>query len=114
MPSTPGTVATQAPAARFAALNRLRPVQSSRATGSQATRVLIADGQGLVRAGYRLLLEADRHITVVGEAATGEQAVALAGHTRPDVVLIDARLPGLDSVAVTDPIAAGSGPAGEL
>jgi DNA-binding NarL/FixJ family response regulator len=73
--------------------------------------VLIADGQALVRAGFRLLLEADRHITVVGQAATGEQAVALARRTRPDVVLIDARLPGLDSVEATGRISAGSGPA---
>jgi DNA-binding NarL/FixJ family response regulator len=73
--------------------------------------VVIADGQALVRAGFRLLLEADRHITVVGEAATGEEAVALARRTRPDVVLIDARLPGLDSVEVTGRIAAESGPA---
>jgi DNA-binding NarL/FixJ family response regulator len=72
---------------------------------------MIADGQALVRAGFRLLLEADRHITVVGEAATGEDAVALAERTRPDVVLVDARLPGLDSVEVTGRIAAGSGPA---
>jgi DNA-binding NarL/FixJ family response regulator len=48
---------------------------------------------------------------VVGEAATGEQAVALASRTRPDVVLIDARLPGLDSVEVTGRISAGSGTA---
>jgi DNA-binding NarL/FixJ family response regulator len=77
----------------------------------QATRVLIADGQALVRAALRLLVEADRHITVVGEAATGEEAVALARRTRPDVVLIDARLPGLDSVEATGRISAESGPA---
>jgi DNA-binding NarL/FixJ family response regulator len=87
------------------------PVRLNRVTGSQPTRVLVADGQGLVRAGFRLLLEADRHITVVGEAATGEQAVALASRTRPDVVLIDARLPGLDSVEATGRISAGSGAA---
>jgi DNA-binding NarL/FixJ family response regulator len=73
--------------------------------------VLIADGQALVRAGFRLLLEADPHITVVGEAASGDQAVALAQSTQPDVVLIDARLPGLDSVEATGRISAGSGPA---
>jgi DNA-binding NarL/FixJ family response regulator len=73
--------------------------------------VLIADGQALVRAGFRLLLEANRHITVVGEAATGEDAIALARRTRPDVVMIDARLPGLDSVQTTSRISAASGPA---
>ena len=90
------TLTKQAPTGRFAVLHRLTPVPTSRGAESQATRVLIADGQALVRAGFRLLLEADRHITVVGEAATGEEAVALAHRTRPDVVLIDARLPGLD------------------
>jgi DNA-binding NarL/FixJ family response regulator len=73
--------------------------------------VLIADSQALVRAGFRLLLEADPRITVVAEAATGEQAVLLAHSTRPDVVLIDARLPGLDSVEATSRISAESGPA---
>jgi PleD family two-component response regulator len=64
--------------------------------GSPAVRVLIADGQALVRAGLRVLLDADERISVVGEAASGEETVALAGQLRPDVVLIDAGLPGLD------------------
>jgi DNA-binding NarL/FixJ family response regulator len=79
-------------------------------TAPQPVRVLIADGQALLRAGFRLLLEADRRIAVVGEAATGEQVVALARCTRPDVVLIDVRLPGLDSVEATGRISAESGP----
>ncbi len=83
----------------------------SASSDPQVLRVLIAEGQALIRAGLRVLLEADRHITVVGEAGSGEQAVALARRTRPDVVLIDARLPGLDSVEATSRIAAGSGPA---
>jgi DNA-binding NarL/FixJ family response regulator len=61
--------------------------------------VLIADGEALVRAGFRVLLDADDRIRVIGEAATGEDAVALAERTRPDVVLMDARVPGLDSIA---------------
>jgi DNA-binding NarL/FixJ family response regulator len=64
-------------------------------------RVLIAEGQALVRAGFRVLLERDARMTVVGEAATGEEAVALARRFSPDVVLIDAKLPGLDSIQAT-------------
>jgi DNA-binding NarL/FixJ family response regulator len=62
-----------------------------------------------VRAGFRLLLEADPRITVVGEAASGEEAVVLADRLRPDVALIDARLPGLDSVEATGKIFSDSG-----
>jgi DNA-binding NarL/FixJ family response regulator len=87
----------------------LRSAESLRRTGDAAAapspvRVLIADGQALVRAGFRLLLEADPSITVVAEAASGEEAVALADRLRPDVALIDARLPGLDSVEATGKI----------
>jgi DNA-binding NarL/FixJ family response regulator len=62
---------------------------------------LVADGHELVRAGFSVLLDADEDITVVGQASTGENTVALADHLRPDVVLIDAGLPGLDPVAAT-------------
>ena len=71
-------------------------------------RVVIADGQALVRAGFRVLLEGDARITVVGEAATGEEAVALARRLRPDVVLIDAMLPGVDCIEATRLLAAES------
>ncbi|MET0512066.1 MAG: response regulator transcription factor [Thermoleophilaceae bacterium] len=64
-------------------------------------RVVIADGESLLRAAYRALLESDERIRVVGEAATGEEAVALARQTRPDVVVMDTVLPGLDSVEAT-------------
>jgi DNA-binding NarL/FixJ family response regulator len=76
--------------------------------GSSAVRVLLADGQGLVRAGFRLLLEATESISVVGEAASGEEAVAVADRLRPGVALIDAALPGLDSVEATRQISSQS------
>jgi DNA-binding NarL/FixJ family response regulator len=60
--------------------------------------VLVADGQALVRAGLRALLESGGRISVVGEASTGEEAVAEACRLRPDVVLLDATLPGLNRV----------------
>ena len=64
-------------------------------------RVLLADDQSLVRAGFRVLLETAGDLEVVGEAATGEQALAQAATVRPDVVLMDFRLPGMDGVQAT-------------
>jgi DNA-binding NarL/FixJ family response regulator len=73
-----------------------------------AVRVLVADGQALVRAGFRVLLERDGGVCVVGEASTGEEAVLLAGRLRPDVVIIDAALPGLDCARATGRMSADS------
>jgi DNA-binding NarL/FixJ family response regulator len=72
-------------------------------------RVLIADGEALVRAGFRVMLEGDARITVVGEAATGEEAVAEARRLGPDGVLINAMLPGLSCVEATALMLAESG-----
>jgi len=69
-------------------------------------RVLLADDQALVRAGFRALLDAQDGIEVVGEAGDGEQAVRLARETTPDVVLMDIRMPGTDGLAATRQIAA--------
>ncbi|MBO0869574.1 MAG: response regulator transcription factor [Micromonosporaceae bacterium] len=69
-------------------------------------KVLLADDQALVRAGFRALLDAQQDITVVGEAADGAQAVRLAAEHRPDVVLMDIRMPGLDGLEATRQIAA--------
>jgi DNA-binding NarL/FixJ family response regulator len=64
-------------------------------------RVVIADDQPLMRAGFRAVLVAAGDIEVVGEVATGEEAVAVARRTRPDVVLMDIRMPDVDGIEAT-------------
>jgi DNA-binding NarL/FixJ family response regulator len=66
-----------------------------------SVRVLIADDQQLIRAGFRMILAAEPDIEVVGEATTGAEAVALTRELRPDVVLMDIRMPELDGIEAT-------------
>ena len=66
-----------------------------------ATRVLIVDDQALVRAGFRMILEAQPDIEVIGEAENGLAAIEAARGLRPDVVLMDIRMPGLDGIEAT-------------
>ncbi|MBL6275134.1 response regulator transcription factor [Micromonospora fiedleri] len=68
---------------------------------SGAIRVLVADDQALIRAGLVSLLQVTPGTEVVGEAADGAEAVALAAQTRPDIVLMDIRMPVLDGIAAT-------------
>jgi DNA-binding NarL/FixJ family response regulator len=68
-------------------------------------RVVLADDQALVRAGFRSLLDAQDDIEVVGEASSGDEAVGLASELSPDVVLMDIRMPGMDGLAATRAIA---------
>jgi DNA-binding NarL/FixJ family response regulator len=68
-------------------------------------RVLLADDQALVRAGFRALLDAQEGIEVVGEAGDGREAVELARQLTPDVILMDIRMPALDGLAATREIA---------
>src|SRR5207302_10210693 len=69
--------------------------------GLMATRVLIVDDQALVRAGFRMILAAQPDIAVVGEVENGLAAIEAARGLRPDVVLMDIRMPGLDGIAAT-------------
>jgi DNA-binding NarL/FixJ family response regulator len=64
-------------------------------------RVLLADDQALVRGGFRLILDRDAEIEVLAEAGDGSEAIAQARSLRPDVVLMDVRMPGLDGIEAT-------------
>jgi DNA-binding NarL/FixJ family response regulator len=68
-------------------------------------KVLVADDEGLVRSGFRVLLDLEDDITVVGEATTGAEAVERARATRPNVILMDIRMPQLDGIEATREIA---------
>ena len=74
-------------------------------------RVLLVDDEDLVRSGLRLILSTEPDLEVVGEAADGEQALALAELHRPDVVMLDIRMPGLDGIEVARRLAASGSPA---
>jgi DNA-binding NarL/FixJ family response regulator len=93
--------AVDAPAAMHALANRRPVLRLVVDNTTRAIRAIVADGHELQREGYRLLLEDQEDVTVTGEASTGEEAVELARRTRPDVVLIDSRLPGLDALEAT-------------
>jgi len=71
-----------------------------------AVRVAVVDDQELVRSAFTLLLRASEGVEVVGEAATGREAVVLARQERPDVVLMDVRMPGMDGLEATRAIVA--------
>ena len=72
-------------------------------------RVLIADDQALVRAGFRMILDAEEDIDVVGEASDGNEAVAQSKRLDPDVVLMDIRMPELDGIEATRRVVADGG-----
>jgi DNA-binding NarL/FixJ family response regulator len=72
-------------------------------------RVLLVDDQALVRTGFRMILDAQPDMTVVGEAPGGREGVRLAAELSPDVVLMDIRMPDLDGAAATERITAAPG-----
>jgi DNA-binding NarL/FixJ family response regulator len=70
-------------------------------TATEPTRVLVVDDQALVRAGFRMILEAETDLVVAGEAHDGADAVLQAARCRPDVVLMDVRMPDVDGIEAT-------------
>ena len=72
-------------------------------------RILIADDQALVRAGFRMILEVEEDIDIVGEASDGAQAVEMARELSPDVVLMDIRMPEMDGIEATRRVIAAGG-----
>jgi DNA-binding NarL/FixJ family response regulator len=86
----------------------MNPAAAS-APSSAPIKVLLADDEGLVRSGFKVLLDLEDDITVVGEATNGAEAVEQARAFRPDVVLMDIRIPGLDGIEATREIAKTSG-----
>lgn len=72
-------------------------------------RVLLADDEGLVRSGFKVLIDVEDDIEVVGEATNGAEAVEQARATRPDVVVMDIRMPGVDGIQATGQIVGTTG-----
>ncbi|MEV5745027.1 response regulator transcription factor [Microbispora rosea] len=73
-------------------------------------RVLIVDDEALVRSGLRMILEAAGDVVVVGEARDGEEAIGAAARLRPEVVLMDVRMPGMDGLTATGRLLRAAGP----
>lgn len=65
------------------------------------TRIMLVDDQALLRAGFRMVLDAEDDLTVVAEAGAGAEAIALAASEHPDVILMDVRMPGIDGIEAT-------------
>ncbi len=82
-------------------MNLQPPFSAREAITVPATRVLVVDDHGIVREGIATLLERDHCIQVVGSASTGEEAVQSAGRLKPDVVVMDLLLPGLNGIDAT-------------
>ncbi|ADH67513.1 MULTISPECIES: response regulator [Nocardiopsis] len=90
-----------------------RPTRATGAgEGTGVTRVLVADDQAMVRGSFRVLVDHTPGLSAVGEAADGAEAVELARRERPDVVLMDIRMPGLDGIGATRRICADPATAG--
>lgn len=73
----------------------------------QLIRVVLADDQAMIRAGFKLLIDNQPDLEVVGEAETGAEAVAMARTLRPDVVLMDVQMPDMDGIAATEELMRG-------
>ncbi|WP_372699555.1 response regulator [Arthrobacter sp. JSM 101049] len=86
-------------------MNDTTPAPERERQPGDPIRLLLVDDQPLLRMGFRLILEGEEDLSIVGEASDGEEAVALAADTRPDVVLMDVRMPVMDGIEATRRIA---------
>src|SRR5205085_11306225 len=86
-----------------------RPAAAGELAGAGVIRVLLADDQTLVRGAFALLVASAEDMEVVGEAGTGDEAVALTRDLRPDVVLMDIRMPSTDGIEATRQIVTDDG-----
>ena len=110
MPHANGALSTDdRPTGRLFALEEATAVRTTGRTASLMVRVVIVDSQPLVRAGFRALMEGTGRMAVVAEATTGEEALDLARRLRPDVVIMDAGMPGCNCVEVTRRMVSESG-----
>src|SRR5262249_61704272 len=91
------------PAGRRARRERLTDAGQG---GRAVIRVLLADDQDVVRLGLRVLVDSEEDLTIVGDAADGLRVVELAKQVRPDVILMDVRMPGVDGIEATRRIVA--------
>jgi DNA-binding NarL/FixJ family response regulator len=82
------------------------PVRPAPPSGGTTIRVVVADDQGMVRSGFSVLLNAQDDIQVIGEAVNGKEAIDRAAELRPDVILMDVRMPVLDGLQATREITA--------
>ena len=89
-------------------MNQTETISEPSDTAAPTVRVLIADDHSVVRTGLAALLETQPDFTVVGTARDGAEAVRLCGERRPDVVLMDVRMPGVDGIEATRALAAAS------
>src|SRR6185295_17462091 len=96
-----GRVVRRRPSGRPPARGRLDAAGAAPARGGLMVRIVLADDQELVRTGFRMILRAEADFEVVGEAADSEEAVAQVARLRPDVVLMDIRMPRVDGLAAT-------------
>jgi DNA-binding NarL/FixJ family response regulator len=86
-------------------------VEGTATMGGQAIKVLLVDDQPLLRMGFRLILEGENDLQVVGEASNGVEALAAVDKLQPDVVLMDVRMPLMDGIEATGKISSSASPA---